>query len=516
MKYIIPLCIFASILYANEPDWVSNYGQSAKYPQNLYLTGFATSLAKDKDALEIAEENARANLARNLIVNIKSVVIDRLEEKDNKSAQFFQSVTQSSTDIRLQGVKTEFYRKDRLIYALAFISRIDLARIYDAERNKLVKDIRQWTTSAEKDEQSSKTDDAAEKYMKTYALYDELTRVNAILAAAGSDKSAAFSTFADILSKEEISLRVNKLKAHAVNSVDDAARAIVYQISKQTGISRLPVMIVPMTYQETKMASSFSKYFQQSLETHFLNLSVGQVVRQSPDASPRSSMITRDIAVKSGASRIFEGNYWDLGDKIKIVGRLKDLETGVFLAAAEINLDTALIVLQKIHHRPENYLKMLSDQKAFAEDEVISGNIQLDVWTNKGNENLLFVEDDIMIIYIRVNRAVHIRILYNTADGQRALLLNDYYIDESKANMVVEIPQEFQCAPPFGSEMMVVVARTEPFPKLATVNEGGYEFVVDNNVRQLAAGIRGMVKVQRKSQKIQQTEARIILTTVAK
>ena len=82
-----------------------------------------------------------------------------------------------------------------------------------------------------------------------------------------------------------------------------------------------------------------------------------------------------------------------------------------------------------------------------------------------------------MKVFIRVNREVHIRLLYILADGRRTLLYDSYYIDQSKVNRVVEIPDEFECVPPFGAEFLVVTARSEAFPPIQTYESNGYHFL---------------------------------------
>lgn len=513
MRVLFFVFLTTGLLWTQEPDWVIHYGKSAKYPPNLFLTGFASAPAKEKDAEQIASENARANLARNLVVHIKSTVIDKLTESGNRNIQSYQSVTESTTELKLMGVSTEIYKKDKLIYALAVIRRSELARIYTSRKTELENQIRQWLTKAEAESKAGRTAEAADLYRKTFPLYDNLYQAECILMVADPILNANTLRSNDWLSKDEVSMRADRLLATDVRSLEDAARALAYQFSRQVSGNQQSVMVVPFSYQNTQMSSSFARYFQTALESPMLQYTNLRIAHQPAQVSPKSISITRDLAVQSGALYILEGNYWSAGKNIRIIGRLKAVNTGQIIASAETEVDTSLIVERNLQYKPENFLKLLADQKTFAEDEIISGQIQLEAWTNKGNENLVFAEGEVMKVFVRVNRPAHIRILYTMADGQRVLLLNDYYIDESKANFVVEIPQEFECAPPFGSEMMWIIARTEPFPPVKTFSKDGYEYIVDKDTRQMAAGVRGM-KIKKSNAPAEQTEMRIILTTV--
>ena len=118
-----------------------------------------------------------------------------------------------------------------------------------------------------------------------------------------------------------------------------------------------------------------------------------------------------------------------------------------------------------------------------------------------------------MRVSVRVNREAHIRLLYILADGRRTLLYDNYYIDQSKVNRVVEIPDEFECASPFGAELLVVVARTEAFPPIRTYESDGYHFLNAKDARQAARDFRGMKK---KPPDVQQSEAKLVLTTMKK
>ncbi len=99
-----------------------------------------------------------------------------------------------------------------------------------------------------------------------------------------------------------------------------------------------------------------------------------------------------------------------------------------------------------------------------------------------------------MKVFVRVNRESYLRLLYILADGSRTLLHDNYYIDQFKSNRVVEIPEEFECAPPFGAELLVVVARTEAFPPIQTYESDGYLFLSAKDAGQAARGFRGMKK----------------------
>jgi TolB-like protein len=505
------------VLAGDDPDWVLNNGRSARYPSTTYLTGYGTAPSKEKDAASIAQDNARAQLTQSIVVTIKNEVIDKLEEQGKKSSQYFSSVTQSSTSLEISGVKTETYAKGKIVYALAYVSKTELVRIYTEKRNALSAQIKNVIASAEKDASENKIDEAARKYAGLFPLYDELKEATTILLVAGGGSAASMiNEDQAVIGKTEIAMRIDQLLARSIASIDDAARAVAYQISQQVKTGSTKVLVTPLIYQDSKMTSPFARYFQQALETQMQKFAVWDVAQQARGFIPKSSQITRDLAVASGAQNIFEGSYWEQGSKIKIIGRLREIGSGKILAGAEALFDAQLIESAKLSYKPQNFEAALTDQKAFAKDEVISSDIQLEAWTNKGNEHLLFTEGEIMKIYVRVNRAAHIRIVYNVADGKRALLFNDHFINESMANQVVEIPAEFECAPPFGAESLIICARLDAFPTIPTYSEDGIEFLSDRDPGKAAMATRGFKKKDPESTAVQQTETRIMITTMRK
>ena len=99
----------------------------------------------------------------------------------------------------------------------------------------------------------------------------------------------------------------------------------------------------------------------------------------------------------------------------------------------------------KIQIEPENYQKALAEQGLFAAGELQGGGLALELWTNKGAEGLVFTRGEKLKAFVRLNLPGYVRFLYHLADGKRALLLENYFIDAGKVNVAYELPQEFEC-----------------------------------------------------------------------
>ena len=76
---------------------------------------------------------------------------------------------------------------------------------------------------------------------------------------------------------------------------------------------------------------------------------------------------------------------------------------------------------------------------------------------------------------------------------------------------------DFECADPFGAEMLMVVGRTDRFSELETVERGEYYFIASDNPGQVALltlNTRGFKRQKRDNATVQQTESKLMITTV--
>ena len=524
------LILFTTTAHAAKPGWVKNYGRSEERPIHIYLVGFGSAWGSGAEPRQIAADGARADISRHIVTKVKSVIRTSESEIKGTLSQQYSGVTQSETALKLLGLETEAYvdsGRNPTTYVLAYVRRADLKRIYTRQVSELREEIRRILADAEAAENASKIEIATEKYLSLYPLYEALKEVEIILLVAkhyngssdaafdelerATKKRAGEPNIPPIPSHTEVINRVEQLVLESMTSVDGIARAVVFQLSKQVKQIEGKVLLTPFTYQDTQMSSRFSRQLLAALEAQLGQIvkwkTANQTLRSGGSFLPRSSQVMRDFAKDTGAALLLSGTYWENGDQITLRATLRDVETGEVKAGAVVAFDRDM---KTLNFKPQNYKQMLIEQNAFAEGEFISG-LQVEMWTNKGSEHLLYTEGETMKVSVRVNRAAHIRLLYVLADGRRTLLYDNYYIDPSKANRVVEIPQAFECAPPFGAELMVVAARTEEFPPIQTYESDEYHFLSAKDAGQAARDFRGMKK---KQPDVQQSEARLVLTTM--
>jgi|GEM_PF-517412 len=482
--------VIISYSIAKVPDWVKNLDSSQKYPVNLYLSGFGVATGPISEATGLAQESARGEISRTIVVSIKSAIATLREEKNERYSQELSSITQSTTSLQnIKGINIENYsegdQRNATVYAVAYVSRADLRRMYAQEKQNLIQQINTIIKDAQMYESKSETMDAVNKYLSLYPIYEKLKEAEMILAVvggSGSIQSAVDELSGEkqgsklLMSQTEVTNRIDRLLSESLSSISDVAMSVVMRLLKQIGTPSGKMLVVPLTYQDSKMGSPFARQFRAELEQQIIRLANWKIAEQAKSFTPKSSQIMRDMAKESGADLILSGTYWERGNEIRLMINVRDINTGNVLAVADLSFD-ASILPSNVSIKPENYESALISQGAFKEGEIVSGQLLVEAWTNKGNDNIMYYSDETMKVYVRVNREAHIRLLYILADGRWTLLYDDLYIDSSKVNQAVEIPTEFECAPPFGAEMLVVIARTEPFEQLDVIEEDGYKFI---------------------------------------
>jgi len=516
-QFLITILLLPIITFSKSPDWIGNLGKSTTYSTVVYLTGFgmASFNVTEDECLQQAQDNASKNLIEGIRVSIRSEATTRMEETDAQLSSYFSSAVQSTSSLEVQGLQTETWydKKKKMGYALAYVRRDALEKTYTNKAANIRRKIRDRITSGKQHHEQGGKTEALEEYLACYPLFRELEEVEVVLAASYSSMNQAFKELGGELSLDKVNITevrkaVDQLVAQPIKNLDDLAWYLTYVLSKQIDKQNIDVMIIPLTYQDTRMGSPFARYFQQVMSLKTVETAKWSVVKQSAGGD----------AYATGESPVgyaINGTYWESPDGVKIIANLLKMPEGKVVAAAEAFVDVSIMQAANLDLKPQNFKNAYADQKHFRRDEVIGGGLMLDVWTDKGAENLIYTEAELMRIFIRVNIPCYIRLIYHLADGVRTMLLDSHYIDESKVNKVYEIPEPFECAPPFGAEVLQVFARTTEFEKVETKDVDGYD-VLKEDLQKFLVNTRGMKRIKKDKKKILQAEKRIVITTMGK
>ena len=269
------------------------------------------------------------------------------------------------------------------------------------------------------------------------------------------------------------------------------------RLSEQLGKFTPTIRLIPFTYQDSKMASELS--------ARFLTLFEQKLTDQGLSVSTLGGQ-------NSGNSILLSGTYWEEGDYLKFIAVVKNTENGKTLASAENRIPKSWLQANNLAFKPENFEDAMQRMKVMTKDELIGGGLLLNVWTNKGDENLLFTEGETMKLSVRVNHECYLRFIYYFSDGTKTLLEDNYYIPGDQVNKVVTLPADFTCFPPFGAETLQVVAQNEKLQPLQIKEENGYKIILENT-QAIVNTIRGFKKDS--DQKLF-AEKRLTITTIKK
>jgi len=492
---VFTLCLLPDLGEAKSaPDWVEGGGSSEDFPSGRYLTGFGQAEGKE-EALESAKQQAAADLARQISVQIESNVVDVTQETNGKYQNDLTSRIRATSDIRLDGVRFETYRKRKKVWALAILERLPAAVARRKQRDQALALTRRCLESAAAEEKAGRSSQALDTYRSCRTPLEAALEHEAIASAlqrqVGLDDDAG-----EVLARHatQISARVRAIPHEDAASIRSAAEGLAAQLAR-AGIGRgRHVQVAPFLYQSRDISSPFGREIAIALES-----AVGRT-RAEGSAEDATPVVIR-------------GSYHEEGNLFRLRASAKEPSSGRLLASAEIGLEQKGIP-SNIETRPANFEAFAQNADKLAGGEVVSGNLRVELRTNKGIRGLVFDEGEELSIYVRVNRPSWVSLIYVLTNGEHVPIEQAWYIDNSKVNQLVEYPSSFEIVPPFGVEMIHAMAHTEQPPVLLTRRtriEGQDYLVIDEGADQVVRhrGIARKEKKQVAEQTVQLTTMRV-------
>lgn len=510
------LCLFSllSLAAAERPAWVGEAGRAASFPEPRWLSAETSEQVNtDRDrakCLEIVATSAQNELARSVRVRIEAVTESKtVEVTGSTGGRFETSFSDQSMSIvgiwlDLRKLETWFDEESGIAHAVCAVERSVLAESLRARAEAALSELAAAADEAQAHETAGRPNEAAPAWSRVLAAARTIS--DDLILARGLAQAPTDAALGERLAAQHTRAAAaqTRLAGRVIATADDLAFVLASQLARGAGEEK-PVTIVPaFTMRDSRLSSQFGRYAGQLLGSQLAKTGGWKVMRASV-AGP-----TRDAATASGAEVVVLGATWDMPDGVRVVLAAHALKDGRMLAAAEATLPKAGVAATGLATAPQNAAAALADQQAFRTDEVIGGGMQLEVWTSKGDDAPVFVKGERVQIFTRADRPCHLRLIYHLADGRRALLLDDLYIDESKVNQVYQLPDEFEVSAPFGAETLQAIAVTAALPKMATRMEDGYP-ILTNDLVAANAKTRGLKKA---NAEVRQAEARVVVTTV--
>lgn len=513
MRAIALLLTMAALLAAGErPPWLRDVRAVFPEPRWLVASGEerATPEREPAEALRLAAESAQNELARSIRVRVEAVTETRtLEIAGGSGSRFEQSFSDRSTTrtgvwLDLRRLETWYDAAADTAHAVCAVERPVVAEGLRARAAAALQEAEAVALEAEALEAAGRANEAVPRWAEAATVLAAVGEE--LLLARGLHPDAADEALLARLRglRERAAAAQARLAGRRIASIDDLVFVLSAQLSRALAPTARPALLVPAaTVRDSRMSSPFGRFLAQALAAQLAR--DGWTVLLAQPAGPQ-----REVVRASGAEAVLLLATWDNPDGVRVMAALHRVEDGRVLAAAEAQLPAAGLAATGLSALPQNAGAALADQQLFRRDEVLDQGLSLEVWTSKGDDAPVFVAGERVQIFVRVDRPCHLRLVYHLADGRRALLVDDLWLDDSKVNRAYRLPDEFEVDAPFGAEVLQAFAATEPFPKLATRLEDGYPIIVES-LAQANTRTRGLKKAKPEARF---AETRLTLTTL--
>jgi hypothetical protein len=514
ISFVVIFALNCSLLHAQiAPGWIKYENRQAFYPDRTHLSGFSSETnyndIAENELIEKCKENAKKALVESVHISIKSMTvtgIGSLNSGNNPETYEYikhSSVSYSNVDIAGLVSETFYDKKKKVAYAFTYVKKEDLISYYKQKTDSRLRNIEQMYQFSEESKKSGQNQKAFEKLLESLPVFREVEEAQSILASLGVFDENSIQSKKTLELKSKVDSSIDLINNSTKNNLSDLAYFIANGLKVQKPELKGTISLSNFNYQDTKMGSPFAKRLHNELEQKLVSHAKYTIKSQDIDASGQNA---------KNFNYLITGTYWQEDNDIKVIVVLRDFVTGKAEASMESRISKDYCKSNSIEFLPENFINAEIKNKTFSENEIVGNDLNLEIWTNRGTENLIYSKGDTLRLYIRTNKECYVRFIYHLADGSSVLLLDDFYIGTDKVNKVYKHPDEFICSEPFGVELLQVNAQTEKFEPLITKLVDGYRFITDD-LKEIIEKTRGFKKVEKNE--VLKTEKRMVITTMA-
>ncbi|MCF0069401.1 DUF4384 domain-containing protein [Dyadobacter sp. CY261] len=255
--------------------------------------------------------------------------------------------------------------------------------------------------------------------------------------------------------------------------IDKLSEQIVRSIPKN-GVQRLA--IEEITFHGLGVSNDFSKQLTGTLKSALTRMNGNIQIGLSTTRS-------LETLIK------LKGSYQKTGNFLKVGVQLfdgYDQPVGQELFAEILLLNIPNTEIEPAEHlvQEAQHIREITKKKIVAVDEPVSKpeKLLLELSTDKGYGPQSYREGDIMTLKVRANKPCTVRMIYQDAAKNILRLRNDdFTISTETVDKWIEIPEKFECAGPFGFELLLAYATERKFkPIEKTRKENGFTFILDD------------------------------------
>lgn len=450
------------------PDWLGSGGKTPRYPDARYLTGFAmVELAPAQGGIESAKQQAAAALSRKISVRIQASLRDVTESRNGQDSYEVASIVNATSDIRLSGLDYEVYPEATRSYALAYLERGRALAERRSLRERSLTEVRECLAAGARHEQAGRESDAIATYESCRGAIAESLEHDSVARVLGPSGPADDALYRELVAANgTVDEKVRSILHKPASSLSEAMERLGIQLRRQKAVAAGRLTVAPFTYGTTDLSSTFGRQAGVELE---------------------SVLARGGTASGAAGDRVVRGVYLERENEVRITATVRDTESGRLVASAETTLPRRALPAG-VSLKPANFESALRDQKILAEGELVSGDLQVEVWTDRGRRGVVYSENDQLTVHYRVNQPAWVRFIYVLQSGEQIPIADAWYVDASKVNQVLTYPDSFEIVPPFGVEHIHATAfasKPDPLPTEHRMIAGEDYEVVSNGLAQI-------------------------------
>ncbi|MCR8923361.1 DUF4384 domain-containing protein [Dasania sp. GY-MA-18] len=427
-----------------------------------------------------AKNAALSALASSIFVQIES---SSTLQEDSSGASNFSSSSHSSSNLPMIGVELDCYPSPEGQLCQANMDSQVASGLYHAKTQQLAQQIQQQYAALANIPRTQHYPQLL-KLLADYQRYEQFATV--LLYLSPQNHPAPIS-----ISPQQLKLQLAQLEA-AAPSLSLAAKLLT------KGITQGQVYAQPATLKHSREITPFA----------------AALLTEINQRLARANNLEQ-------ARYIFNGEYQINDQGISVNYTLSDTQGNI------ISSRLAQLAPSSYQHLATKPIAPDFDRLLHA-GYAVASDFNVQVATNKGQRQLLFVDGEEIEILIKVNKPGYFYVVGHTKNGQNELSylidINEaqgdrrfvYYVNADEVNKWVSIGS-FIVSPPYGVESLQVIAsRSDMVNQLPSYNyEPSSEYyVLSHNINQAVMQTRGLKKKKTSSQELSTaTEAVLLFTT---
>ncbi len=283
-----------------------------------------------------------------------------------------------------------------------------------------------------------------------------------------SDFKNEYDDWNDLLVRYESEL-IFTLRRESL-TLDDKIRDAVLNLNSKIPDKTAKVMIAGVYYRD-KIPSPMTSYLKEKIERGIesytsLALIGGEQIKLASSKLENIGYSMENLGTPeafgslSGAKFVITGSCWDSGDELDLILKAVDVQSKLIIATTDVRIP--LSMLPKIPIAPENYRPEIDDK--ILKEEGKGKDLQVEVWVDRPDG--IYYDGDEIKIFVRANKDCYINLVYHDAEGNTILVFpnKENLNNKIEGNKVYKVPGEYVIKPPFGREILKVVASETPLP----------------------------------------------------